>query len=294
MTGPTPTPASGHTSPTGRGEGGEGYNPSPIPSPVGVVVVAAGESRRMAGVDKIFTPLLGLPLIAHTVEAFEAYPSVGSLVLVLSRDRVELGYDLAQERGWRKVTICQGGPRRQDSVRLGLERLSEEKCSWVAVHDGARPCIGPLLSEGLLGRGITTAYETGAAVAAVPAKDTIKVVSRDGLVEATPPRATLWMVQTPQIFRYDLLLEAHRACQETVTDDASIVEVLGHRVKVFMGSYSNLKVTTPEDLIVAEAILRATKGIEATPHPGASASLRAEAPSPGSGPPLSHRERGKA
>ena len=205
----------------------------------------------MAGIDKIFTLILGLPLIAHAVEPLEASPLVREMVLVLSPANVEMGWAVARERGWHKVTsVCQGGARRQDSVRLGLERLAP--CQWVAVHDGARPCV-----EGdLLQRGLEAAQETGMAVAAVPTKDTVKVVSSHGLVETTPPRDSLWMVQTPQVCRYDLLLRAHRVCQETVTDDAAMVERMGHRVKVFMGSYSNLKVTTPEDLAMAEVILR--------------------------------------
>ena len=219
---------------------------------VGGIIVAAGESRRMAGADKIFTPILGLPLIAHTVEAFEACPLVSELVLVLSPGKVVLGQSLAKQRGWRKViSVCQGGPRRQDSVRLGLEQLPP--FPWVIVHDGARPCVRPELLE----RGVRAAQDGVAAVAAVLAKDTIKVVSPLGIVEATLPRDGLWMAQTPQVFRRDLLLEAHRACQETVTDDAAMVEGLGHRVKVFTGDYSNLKVTTPEDLAVAEVILKA-------------------------------------
>ena len=218
---------------------------------LGVIIVAAGEGRRMAGVDKIFSRLLGLPLIVHTVEALAACDFVKSLVLVLAPDRVELGRSLARERGWRKVTsVRQGGPRRQDSVRLGLEHLPP--CPWVAVHDGARPCIRPELLEW----GVEAARETGASVAAVPAKDTIKAVSSLNMVEATPSRDRLWMVQTPQVFRYELLLQAHRLCQETVTDDSTMVESLGHKVKVFMGDYGNLKVTTPEDLTVAEAIIR--------------------------------------
>lgn len=218
---------------------------------IGVIVVAAGESRRMAGVDKIFSPLLGPPLIARTIEVLEASPLVDRLVLVVAPDRLEASLNLAEQRGWRKVSsVCEGGPRRQDSVRLGLDQLPP--CPWVAVHDGARPCIGPELLE----RGLEAAQETGAAVAAVPAKDTIKSVSPLQLVESTLPRDSLWLVQTPQLFRYDLLHEAHRTCQETVTDDASMVERLGHRVKVFMGSYDNLKVTTPHDLAVAEVFLR--------------------------------------
>ena len=213
--------------------------------------MAAGDSRRMAGVDKIFTPLLGLPLIAHTVEALEACPLVCGLVLVLSSDKVAMGQALARECGWSKVATCQGGARRQDSVRLGLECF-DKSYTWVAVHDGARPCIEPTLLE----RGFDAAQETGAAVAAVPAKDTVKVVV-DGLVEATPSRDSLWLVQTPQVFRYELLVEAHGLAhkRETVTDDASMVEDLGHRVKVFMGSYTNLKITTPEDLALAEFLL---------------------------------------
>ena len=243
--------------PVGAARSGSGHT-------LGVVVVAAGGSRRMAGVDKIFSPLLGAPLIAHTIEALEASPMVDSLVLVVAPDKLEAGLTLARERGWHKVnSVCRGGSRRQDSVKLGLDQLPP--CSWVAVHDGARPCIGTELLE----RGLEAARETGAAVAAVPAKDTIKSVSSLHLVESTPPRDSLWMVQTPQVFRYELLLEAHRTCQETVTDDASMVERLGHRVKVFMGSYDNLKVTTAQDLAVAEVLLRASRTLapERSGHP---------------------------
>ena len=220
---------------------------------VGVVIVAAGQSSRMSGVDKIFAPLLGIPLIAHAVEALEASPLVSEMVLVLSADNVDRGRCLSRARGWKKLqpqSVCAGGARRQDSVQLGLERLSS--CSWVAVHDGARPCI----EAGVIESGVRAAQATGAAVAAVPAKDTIKVVSEAGTVQSTPPRESLWLIQTPQVFLRGLLREAHLACRETVTDDASMVEWLGHEVRVFMGSYANLKVTTPEDLNMAEVILR--------------------------------------
>ena len=235
------------------------------PAHLGAIIVAAGESRRMGNVDKIFTPLIGLPLITHTVEAFENCPLVRDIVLVLSSDNVSQGQALAREQGWRKiVSVCQGGERRQDSVRLGLERLPDGRDPWIVVHDGARPCLDP----DILGRGLDAAQETGAAVAAVPSKDTIKVVSPSHLVKSTPPRDTLWMVQTPQVFRYDLLLQAHRTCENTVTDDASMVESLGHKVKVFMGSYSNIKVTTPEDLAVAEIFLRAMDHVGGQPNEG--------------------------
>jgi 2-C-methyl-D-erythritol 4-phosphate cytidylyltransferase len=122
----------------------------------------------------------------------------------------------------------------------------------VLVHDGARPC----LDQALLHRGLAAVQETGAAVAGVPVKDTIKEVSPQGLVAATPPRERLWAAQTPQLFRYELLLEAHQRCRDTVTDDAAMVERLGHPVRMFLGAPENLKVTTPEDLPLAEALLK--------------------------------------
>ena len=220
---------------------------------LGLIVVAAGESLRMGGMDKIFTSLMGVPLIAHSVEALTASPLVHSFVLVLSRRNVEAGKRLADERGWPKLAaVIEGGARRQDSVKLGLEMLPP--LPWVAVHDGARPYPGCQILE----RGLEAARETGASIAAVRAKDTIKVVSESGVVEATPPRSRLWLVQTPQVFRFDLLMRAHDACTDNFTDDAAMVESLGHQVRVFEGAYTNLKVTTPEDLSMVEAALRAS------------------------------------
>lgn len=206
----------------------------------------------MDGVDKVFAPIRGVPLIAHTVELFERSPLVHELVLVLARDKVDKGLALSRERGWKKLaTVCSGGQRRQDSVRCGLERLSP--CDWVVVHDGARPC----LDSEVLQRGLEAVQETGAAVAAVPATDTVKVVSSKRLVQSTPDRKSLWMVQTPQLFDYRLLLEAHRTCYKDVTDDAAMVEALGHPVKVFMGLHHNIKVTTAQDLAMVEVLLEA-------------------------------------
>ena len=218
---------------------------------VGAVVVAAGKSTRMMGVDKVFTPLLGLPLVAYALDQLEAFPMVAEIVLVLGPDSLEQGLDLLRARGYQKVSnLCVGGDRRQDSVRCGLECL--DHCQWVIVHDGARPC----LDQGMLRRGLAAVEESGAAVAGVPVKDTIKLVDGRGLVAETPDRDTVWAAQTPQIFRYDLLLDAHQRCLEPVTDDAAMVESLGHPVKMFLGSYENVKVTTPEDLVIAEAFLR--------------------------------------
>ena len=226
---------------------------SPI-SQVGAIVVAAGESRRMRGTDKTFADLLGLPLVAYSLEALHLSPQVDTIVLVLGQHNVKLGEELIGKGQWPKVSqICPGGPRRQDSVKEGLQHLLDSE--WVLVHDGARPC----LEEDLIRRGMLAAQDTGAAVAAVPARDTVKVGDEHGFVVATPPREELWYVQTPQIFRRELLLEAHQKVQDTVTDDATMVEMMGYRVKLFLGSYENIKVTTPEDLLVAESLLQARR-----------------------------------
>jgi len=218
---------------------------------VGAVVVAAGTSSRMGGVDKIFAPVLDRPLVCFALDQLEAFSPVTEIVLVLDSGSLTQGRELVDARGYRKVThVCPGGKRRQDSVRSGLDALTP--CDWVIVHDGARPCLDLPMLE----RGLAAVQEAGAAVAGVPVKDTIKVVSDQGAVVDTPDRKSLWAAQTPQIFRYDLLRDAHDRCIEDVTDDAMMVESLGHSVKMFLGSYENLKVTTPEDLILAEAFLK--------------------------------------
>ena len=222
---------------------------------VGAVIAAAGSSSRMEGVDKTFAPILGLPLVVHTMDRFELSPLVHQIVLVLSKDSIDLGKQMVQQRGYTKVTsVCAGGRRRQDSVRFGLEQLTA--CEWVMVHDGARPC----LDDAMLQRGLEAAAESGSAVAGVPVKDTIKVVSMDQTVQETPERSLLWAAQTPQVFRYRTLLDSHYACTQDFTDDAAMVESMGYRVKMFLGAYENIKVTTADDLIIAETFLKASSG----------------------------------
>ena len=217
---------------------------------VGAIVVAAGRSERMGGVEKIFATIDNKPLIAYSVDTFQRSPIIHSIVLVLTKDKVDIGLDLVKKYNWTKVSaVCAGGTRRQDSVSEGLKRLG--KADWVMIHDGARPCVTPDIIE----RGLEAACECGAAIPAMPAADTIKVVSPDSYVKDTPPRDKLWSVQTPQVFRFDIISDAHLKTKGNVTDDASMVESLGHKVKVFKGSYTNIKVTTPEDLIIAEAII---------------------------------------
>lgn len=216
---------------------------------VGAIIVAAGESRRMGDVDKILTLLGDKPILAQVIGIFEACELIHQIVVVLSKANIGLGRDMAEEEGWSKVSgIYPGGPRRQDSVASGLKGL--EGCQWVVIHDAARP----LVTEQLIHRGLTWARATGAAVAAVPVTDTIKAVGEDMLVRETLPRSELWVVQTPQVFRFDIIARAYKEIKTEVTDDAQLVEKLGCPVKVYMGAYDNIKITTQGDLVIAEAL----------------------------------------
>lgn len=215
----------------------------------GAIVVAAGESRRMGGQDKLLIAVGGRPLITHTLRAFETCAAVAQVVVVLSEHNAAGVLPLL--RPFRKVTrTCRGGRRRQDSVRNGLYTLPA--CDWVVVHDGARPLVTPAI----ISRGLAVARQTGAAAAAMPVVDTLKAAREDGTVIRTVPRAGLWAVQTPQVFRYDLLLAAHEQIAEDVTDDCAMLERLGHPVRLYEASRLNLKVTTPEDVDIADALLR--------------------------------------
>ena len=203
----------------------------------------------MDGVDKVLALLGGKPVLVRVIDAFQGCNLVDQIIVVLSEQNLKRGRQLVAEQEWSKVTdICPGGQRRQDSVTAGLGRLNH--CHWVVIHDGARP----LLTEDLICRGLTEAKETGAAAAAVPVTDTIKIAGDARLVQHTPLRHNLWAVQTPQVFRSDIIAEAYRQAKSEVTDDASLVEQLGYQVKLYMGSYDNIKVTTPDDLALAEAL----------------------------------------
>ena len=220
------------------------------------VIVAAGSSQRMQGRDKLWMPLAGRIILARTIDVFQASPLIHNIVLVLTRERVAGATTLCEHEGWSKVTaIVAGGARRQDSVRIGLETLArcEPPPQWVMIHDGARP----LVTQQLLEEGLQAAQAHRAAIAAVPVKDTMKQVEQ-GLVHSTIDRSQLWAIQTPQIFAFPLILQAHTGPtgQADVTDDAALLERLGHPVAVFPGSYTNIKITTPEDILMAEALLQ--------------------------------------
>ncbi len=204
----------------------------------------------MRGADKLFSVVAGRPLLAHTIAAFESCEPIDRVVLVISEANLKRARALVADEGFSKVvTVCTGGRRRQDSVKCGLTALGP--CDWVAVHDGGRPLVRP----GMISRGLEAARETGAAVPVLPLADTIKEIDDTGGIVRTLDRSHLVAVQTPQVIRYDLLVRAHAEVTDDVTDDASMVESLGHAVATFEGSNRNVKITTAEDLMLAEAYL---------------------------------------
>jgi len=218
------------------------------------VIVAAGRASRMKGADKILSTLNGEPVIAHTVRVFQNCSQIGEIVIVTREDLLTQIQRICYQRGFDKVkVIVPGGETRVDSVMKGLDAVSKDM-PLVAVHDGARPFV----TQEIIERTILRAKSQHAAAPAVPVKDTIKV-SEQHLVQDTPDRRKLFAVQTPQIFDFDLLRGAlQKALEEKlpITDDCSAVEALGMSVYLTEGSDENIKITTPIDLILAEAILK--------------------------------------
>lgn len=231
---------------------------------VGVIVVAAGRGTRMGtDISKQYLPLAGKPVLVHTLEAFEKMEMVHSIVLVIGAGDEERCSGYIREYGLRKVSaVLTGGAERQSSVYQGLQALDPET-EWVLVHDGVRPFI----TADDASRCLEGARRYGAAVLAVPVKDTVKIVSSDGRIDSTPDRSRLWAIQTPQAFRVKELVAAHElALQEGFvgTDDAMLAERTGQEVYVVEGSYANVKITTPEDLEWAEYRMKLIKGEQLT------------------------------
>lgn len=214
------------------------------------IVVGAGSGSRMK-TDKTFLMLQDKPLIVWPLCALQECKLIDEIILVLQREKVQKGRELVDEYKLDKVkTICPGGELRQDSVINGLNQIAD--CEWVIIHDGARP----YLTQKLICDGLEAARQTGAAVAAVPVKDTIKRCDSDELVELTLDRSSLRAIQTPQIFRFDIIKRAYNTAGVQVTDDSSLVERAGFKVKLYPGDMNNIKITTPEDITLAEFIAR--------------------------------------
>ena len=217
----------------------------------GAVIVAAGSASRMGGIDKVMAPLGGEPMIARTVRAFQNCDAIAKIVVVTRQDLILPITQLTRDMDKVVAVVC-GGSSRQESVQLGLNALPEE-IQLAAIHDGARPLVGWQLID----RVVRAANTYNAAAPAIPVKDTIKVV-KGRVVDHTPDRASLFAVQTPQVFDFDLLRGALKKAEldgAAVTDDCSAVERMGMAVKIVDGEERNLKVTTPLDLKIAQLLL---------------------------------------
>jgi 2-C-methyl-D-erythritol 4-phosphate cytidylyltransferase len=225
---------------------------------VTAIIVGAGEGKRMGGlVPKSFLPIAGRLLVLRTLDRFFSARSIEKIILVVAGKEMQRSQALLQSdfhlnhRPW---TLQVGGATRQKSVRRGLEKLDSD-CEIVVIHDAARP----LVSASLIDRCVDEASRVGAVVVGLPVKDTIKVVSEEHWVQATPARNSLREIQTPQAFRKELIVQAHdRAFRQAIdaTDDSTLVEQMGKPVLVVPGETTNIKITTREDILLAEALLR--------------------------------------
>ena len=220
------------------------------------IVPAAGSGRRMGGPKaKQYLEIAGKPILVRTLSMLDKVPELDHVILVVPKADMAMAAELAGNAGLAKPPeMVAGGPQRQDSVYNGLQRARELGAAKVAVHDGVRPLAGPELFS----RALDAAGQHGAAVCAIPCVDTIKRAGADGMVEATLDRSKLWRIQTPQAFRLELLWQAMKKAKAAgyyATDEAGLVEWLGEKVMLVMGSRENIKVTTPEDLTLASAWL---------------------------------------
>jgi 2-C-methyl-D-erythritol 4-phosphate cytidylyltransferase len=222
------------------------------------IIVAAGEGRRIGGdAPKIFLPLCGRSVILRTLDRFFSASRISRIVLVVAADQLSRAAALLQAdaaakgRPW---VLQTGGATRQESVRRGLEKAGAET-DIIAIHDGARPFV----SSALIDRCVEAARDKGAVAVGLPARDTINIVAADRWIETTPPRDSLWEIQTPQVFQREIIADAYAwAARENVeaTDDAMLVEKKGGRVFLLDGERTNFKITLPDDVWLAETLIR--------------------------------------
>lgn len=226
------------------------------------IILAAGQGKRMmAGYNKVLMTLGGKPMLEHTLDVFQASPLIDGIILVAKDTELEYLSDFfSAETHSKIIKSVAGGAERQDSVYQGLLALPES-CKHVLIHDGARPFVSLEVIE----RVVEGIGENTGSVAGVPVKDTVKIVGEDNFVEETLNRAKLWNIQTPQGFMREHIIAAYsQAMQEGYygTDDASLVEHCGGKIKIVLGAYENIKVTTPEDIVVGEALLRQNSDVQ--------------------------------
>lgn len=225
----------------------------------GAIIAAAGSGTRMGfSKNKVLVPLLGVPILVRSIEKFTCQAWVEQIIVVVRREDYSEVESLIKQWDLRVDKLIIGGKRRQDSVALGLESLSPD-IEWVFIHDAARPLIESRIINDVYNQ--VSKYQ--AIGVAVPVKDTIKVINNVQVVEDTPIRANLWAIQTPQVFSYSLIKQAYQQAKISgweVTDDCSLVENMGFPVKLIEGSYTNIKITTKEDLQLAAVLLKMQTG----------------------------------
>ena len=225
------------------------------------IVLAAGQGKRMhSKVQKQFLEIQGYPVLYYSLRCFQESPLIQDIILVTGEESISYcKEEIVQKYGFTKVSaVIPGGKERYDSVYAGLCECRD--CEYVLIHDGARPFV----TEEILKRGLQKVKETGACVIGMPSKDTVKLSDEEGYVKETPNRKCVWTIQTPQIFSYSLIREAHDSIRQKdmskITDDAMVVEQeSGVRIRLVEGSYQNIKITTPEDLDIAETFLKKYK-----------------------------------
>ena len=219
---------------------------------VSAVIVAAGSSRRMGGINKLLLEMKGKTVLCRSVEAFEKNADINEIIVAAREEDIEEYKALLAV--YKKVKcIVPGGETRQKSVASAIAACSDE-CDMLAIHDGARP----LVTQDIISRTVDAAFEYGGAACGVKVKDTIKVTDENSLITDTPDRATLWAVHTPQCFDKKLYVSCVESLGEKakdMTDDCRLVEICGGKVKMIEGSYSNIKITTVEDIPMAESLL---------------------------------------
>ncbi|MBT1278557.1 2-C-methyl-D-erythritol 4-phosphate cytidylyltransferase [Thermoanaerobacter sp. CM-CNRG TB177] len=224
---------------------------------VSAVIVAAGKGIRMGHtVNKVYLPIAGKPVLYYSLKTFDEIDWIKEIVAVVSKEEIEYCKENVIKRYFFKkpVKLVEGGSERQYSVYNGIIN-TERNCEIITIHDGARP----LIEKEVVIKALKEAYLYKAVALGVPVKDTIKVVDEKNFILNTPDRKYLWAIQTPQVFERNLIIKAHQKALEDGflgTDDTVLVERLGYKVKVVEGDYRNIKITTPEDLIVAEAFLK--------------------------------------
>ncbi len=218
------------------------------------IVVAAGKGSRMQSeIKKQFLPLLGMPVLSHTLEAVEKSDMIKEIILVVSEDDILTAKDIVAASDLEKVTkIVAGGKNRAESVAKGLSEVADD-AEIVMIHDGVRPCV----SEVLIEECIRNAKKYGASALGVKPKNTIKKVNKDGFIEETVNREELVEIQTPQCFLADIIKKAYEDFDSAATDDCALVEALGVKIHITEGSYANLKLTTREDLLMLSALIDA-------------------------------------